>query len=91
MTSGGQCVMMAGTVLTLVLSASSLVMQPLEVSANNVLYKRRFSFKFAFFVMQVEFHTAMLSLVLVMDQSTWMMLLVLQVIVSCWSVLADQS
>ena len=91
MTSGGQCVMMAGTVLTLVSSASSWIMQPLEVSANNGEYKKRFSFKFASFVMQVEFHTAMLGLVLVLDPSTWMMLLVFQVIVSCWSVLAGQS
>ena len=34
MTSGGQCVMMAGTVLMQVWSASSWDMQPLEVSAN---------------------------------------------------------
>ena len=32
MTSGEQCVMMAGTVLTLLLSASSWVMQQMEVS-----------------------------------------------------------
>ena len=53
--------------------------------------RESFSFKFAFFMMQVEFHTAMLGLVLVLDPSTWMMLLVLQVIVSCWSVLVGQS
>ena len=42
----------------------------------------RVSFEFAaFLVLQVEFHTAMLSLVLVLDQSIWMMLRVLQVIV----------
>ena len=34
MTSGGQCVMMAGTVLMPVWSASSWDMQPLEVSVN---------------------------------------------------------
>ena len=34
MISGEQCVMMAGTVLMLVWSASSWVMQPLEVSVN---------------------------------------------------------
>ena len=52
----------------------------------------RFSFEFAaFLVIQVEFHIAMLGLVLVLDQFTWMMLLVLQVIVSYWSALADQS
>ena len=52
----------------------------------------RVSFEFAaFLVLQVEFHTAMLSLVLVLDQSIWMMLRVLQVIVSYWSALAGQS
>ena len=33
----------------------------------------------------------MLSLVLVLDPSTWMMLLVLQVLASYWNALADQS
>ena len=36
MTSGGQCVMMAGAVLMPVWSASSLVMQQLEVRASTV-------------------------------------------------------
>ena len=45
----------------------------------------------AFLVIQVEFHIAMLGLVLVLDQSTWMMLLVLQVLASYWSALAGQS
>ena len=40
---------------------------------------------------QVEFHIATLSLVLVLGLSTWMMLHVLQVTVSYWSVLAGQS
>ena len=40
---------------------------------------------------QVELHITMLFLVLVLDPSTWMMLLVLQVLVSYWSALADQS
>jgi len=40
MTSGGQCVTTAGTVLMQVWSASSWVMQPLEVSANNVQGKQ---------------------------------------------------
>ena len=39
MTSGGQCVMMGGIVLTPVWSASSWDMQPLEVSANNAWSK----------------------------------------------------
>ena len=48
--------------------------------------------KFAVFpVIQVEFHIAMLGLVLVLAPSTWMMLLVLQVLVSYWSALAGQS
>ena len=53
------------------------------------------SFKFAAFptfsVIQVEFLIAMLSLVLVLALSTWMMLLVFQVLASYWSVLAVQS
>ena len=40
---------------------------------------------------QMELHIPMLTLVLVLDQSTWIMLLVLQVITSYWSVLAVQS
>ena len=39
----------------------------------------------------MEFHIAMLILVLVLDPSTWTMLLVLQVLVSYWSALAGQS
>ena len=38
----------------------------------------------------MEFHIAMLSLVLVLAPSTWMMLYVLQVLASCWNVLAVQ-
>ena len=45
----------------------------------------------AFPVLQVELHIAMLFLVLVLDLSTWTMLLVLQVLANYWSVLADQS
>ena len=41
-TSGGQCVMMAGAVLMPLWSASSWVMQPLEVSANIVQYEQKF-------------------------------------------------
>ena len=37
MTSGGQCVMMAGTVMMLLWSASNWVMHTLEVSASAVL------------------------------------------------------
>ena len=40
---------------------------------------------------QVELHITMLSLVLVLDPSTWMMLLVPQVIANYWSALAAQS
>ena len=42
-------------------------------------------------MVQVELHIAMLSLVLVLGPSTWMMLLVLQVLASYWSALAGQS
>ena len=42
-------------------------------------------------VLQVELHIAIRSSVLVLDPSTWMMLLVLQVLVNYWSVIADQS
>ena len=44
-----------------------------------------------FTVAQVAFHIIMLTLVLVLDPYTWMMLLVLQVLVSYWSALAGQS
>ena len=43
----------------------------------------------AFLVIQVEFHMAMPTLVLVLAPFIWMMLLVLQVIVSYWSALVD--
>ena len=42
----------------------------------------------AFPVIQVEFHIAMPLLVLVLALSTWMMLLVFQVLASYWSALA---
>jgi len=42
-------------------------------------------------VVQVEPHITVLTLVLVLGPSTWMMLLVLQVLISYWSVLAHQS
>ena len=53
--------------------------------------KEKSSFKVASFcLLQVEFHIAMLSLVLVLAPSTWMMLFVLQVLASYWSALVDQ-
>ena len=42
-------------------------------------------------MVQVELHIAMLTLVLVLAPSTWMMLLVLQVLASYWSAIAGQS
>ena len=50
------------------------------------------SFEFAGFFScdQVEFHIAMLILVLVLAPSSWMMLYVLQVLVNYWNVLAGQ-
>ena len=91
MTNGEQCVMMAGAVLMLLLSASSWVMQLLEVSTIIVQFVSKQQICCFFSGLQVEFHIATLSLVLVLDPSTWMMLLVLQVIVSYWSALAGQS
>ena len=88
MISGGQCVMMAGTVLMLLWSADSWVMQ--EVSATIFPCKSVHVPATLPFV-QVELHIAMPTLVLVLDPSTWMMLLVLQVLVSYWSAPADQS
>ena len=88
--SGEPCVMTAGAVLMPLWSASSWVMQPPEVSASFIFMCRNDELLFFFFVLQVEFHIAMLSLVLVLDPSTWMMLLVLQVLASCWSALAGQ-
>ena len=41
-------------------------------------------------MLQVELHIAMLTLVLVLDPSTWMMLLVLHLLVSYSNVLAGQ-
>ena len=87
MTSGGQCVMMAGTVLMLVWSANSWATQPLEVSANIVWCESGFCTCLP--VLQVELRITMLTLVLVLGLSTWMMLLVPQVLASYWSALAD--
>ena len=68
-------------------------MQSLEVSANVFQCELVFFFfRFgAYHLLQVTFHIAMLTLVLVLDPSTWMMLLVLQVLASCWNAQADQS
>ena len=44
----------------------------------------------AYPMLQVIFHIIMLPLVLVPAPSSWMMLLVLQVLVSYWNALADQ-
>ena len=48
-------------------------------------------FQPALLVIQVELHITMVTLVLVLDPSTWMMLLVLQVLASCWNAQAVQS
>ena len=58
MTSGGQCVMMAGTVLMQVWSASSWDMQPLEVSANNAWCELEFSPCSTFYVDGVPYSYA---------------------------------
>ena len=50
---------------------------------HTVQYEQEcLSICFFCFCDQVEFHIAMLSLVLVLGQSTWMMLFVLQVLIS---------
>ena len=46
---------------------------------------------FLYIIVQVQLHITMLGLVLELDLSTWMMLLVLQVLASCLSALADLS
>ena len=65
-------------------------MQPMEVSSNvaqcQILFK-----SVHLHTAQVELHITMLSLVLVLDPSTWMMLCVPQVIANYWSALAAQS
>ena len=76
MISGGQYVMTAGTDLMPVWSASNWVMHTLEVSAS-ILVVLMLVRPVAFPVLQVELHIAMLFLVLVLDLSTWMMLVVL--------------
>ena len=56
------------------------------LSVSKVLFK-----SVHLHVAQVELHITMLSLVLVLDPSTWMMLFVPQVIANYWSALAAQS
>ena len=68
-------------------SASNWDMLTLEVSGSTDDCDT--VFKFTFPVLQL--HIAMPTLVLVLDPSTWMMLLVLQVLASYWNALADQS
>ena len=48
-------------------------------------------FQPALLVIQVELHITMLTLVVVLDPSSLMMLLVLQVLTSCWNALVVQS
>ena len=74
MINGEQFVMMAGTPLIPQWSADSWVMQ--EVSATIFQYKS-VKVPATLPLVQVEFHIAMLGLVLVPDPSTWMMLVVL--------------
>ena len=91
MTSGGQCVVTAGMPPMLQLSVNSWDMHTLEVSEEK-LDSLHLSYVELCVFIQVEFHTAMLSLVLVLGPSTWMMLFaLLQLLASYWSVLAGQS
>ena len=88
MINGEQFVMMAGAVLMLLWSACSLVMQ--EVSAS-IFHCKSVKVPAALPLVQVELHIAMLGLEQVLDPSTWMMLVALQVIANCWSAIAGQS
>ena len=88
MISGGQCVMMAGTLLMPMWSADSWVMQ--EVSAITFQCKS-VKLPATLPLVQVEFHIVMLGLELVLDLSTWMMLPVVQALANCWSAIAGQS
>ena len=81
MNSGVQCAVMVGALLMLLWSANNWVTQLLEVSTNVAHREKIFEFA-AFYVLQVEFHIPILSLVLVLAPSTWMMLLVVQVLIS---------
>ena len=65
-------------------------MHILEVSTSIVLMRVR-HFKLKLPMMQVELHISMLTLVLVLDPSSWMTLCVLQVLANCWNVQAVQS
>ena len=90
MTSGGQCVVTAGMPLMLPLSVNSWDMRTLEVSEEKMDSVHLSCVELCIFV-QVELHTAMLSLVLALGPSTWMMLLVfLQLLASYWSAIAVQ-
>jgi len=91
MTSGGQCVMTAGTPLMLLWFVNSWDMHTLEVSFKNVASD---DFNVAgkpLCYLQVAEHTPMPTLVLVLVLSSWMMSSVLQVLASYWSAPVDQS
>ena len=91
MTSGGQCVMTAGTPLMLLWSADSWDMHTLEVSLQYVTIMRLTNIFYVLFLMQLVDLSAMPSLVLVPVPSSWMMSSVLQVLVSYWSAPVGQS
>ena len=65
-------------------------MHILEVSTSIVLMRVR-HFKLKLPMMQVELHISMLTLVLVLDPSSWMTLCVLQVLANFWNAQAVQS
>ena len=72
MTSGEQCVMMAGTALMQLWSVSSWDTLTLEVSADALLFdvNTPVCFQICVFDLQVGLHTAMLILVLVLVPSS---------------------
>ena len=79
MTSGGQCVMTYGTALMLLWSASNCDMNTLEVGIHVLVWLAISHSLPMCVIVQVAGHTAMPTLVLAVDQSSWMMFSVLQV------------
>jgi len=71
MNSGGQCVMTAGTVLMRLWSASSWDMHTLKV--RTLFNRGHDKCQLSYVRLQVAEHTAMPTLVLAVDQFSWMM------------------
>ena len=91
MTSGGQCVMTPGTTLMLLWSASNWDIHTLEVSMPANVHIYVVSIFMSQCLVQVVEHTAVLTLVLAVDQSFWMMSNVPQAQASYWNATVVQS